>query len=116
MIIFWTFIHRYIELDTEKSLVWNLQELELVENPTIAIVHKHHSGFFVEGKSDSCFIPIQIFAFDVVNFYSKLQSLRVFHQLHINFQSFETTMNFGWDNIFSDRFSIVEYPKRKKRL
>ena len=49
------YIHRYIELDTEKSLVWNLQELELVENPTIAIIHKHHSGFFVEGKSDSLF-------------------------------------------------------------
>jgi len=43
---------RYIELDTEKSLVWNLQELELVENPTIAIVHKHHSGFFVEDNEE----------------------------------------------------------------
>ena len=35
------------------------------------------------------FIPIQIFAFDGVNFYSKFQNLRVFHQLHIKFQSFE---------------------------
>merc|ERR1712008_654150 len=43
---------RYIELDTEKSLVWNLQELEVVENPTIAIVHKHHSGFFVEDNEE----------------------------------------------------------------
>jgi len=43
---------RYTELDIEKSLVWNLQEQTIVENPTIAIVHKHHSDFFIEDKDE----------------------------------------------------------------
>ena len=38
-------------MDIEKSLVWNLQEQAIVEHPTIAIVHKNHSDFFVEGKN-----------------------------------------------------------------
>ena len=40
-------------MDIEKSLVWNLQEQAIVEHPTIAIVHKDHADFFVEGKIKS---------------------------------------------------------------
>lgn len=44
---------RFIEMDTEKSLVWNLQEKTLVENPIIVIVHKNHSSFYLEDNGDS---------------------------------------------------------------
>jgi len=44
---------RYVELDIDKSLVWNLQERAVVENPIIAIAHKAHSDFFLEDDGEN---------------------------------------------------------------
>lgn len=48
------FNSRFIEMQTQKSLVWNLQECILVEHPIIVLVHKDHSNFYLqdlEGQS-----------------------------------------------------------------
>ena len=44
---------RFVELDTEKSLVWNLQEKVIIENPILTIVHKNHLHYFFEGKKNT---------------------------------------------------------------
>ena len=42
---------RYVELDIEKSLVWNLQEQTLIEHPIITIIHRSHANFFLENTN-----------------------------------------------------------------
>ena len=39
---------RYLELDLDKSLVWNMQEQTLIEHPIITIIHRSHANFFLE--------------------------------------------------------------------
>lgn len=41
---------RYLELDLDKSLVWNMQEQTLIEHPIITIIHRSHANFFLEGN------------------------------------------------------------------
>ena len=62
-------IFRYVELDIDKSLVWNLQERTVVENPIIAIAHKAHSDFFLEGKRFFNTYVLQIFCWCTIKLY-----------------------------------------------
>lgn len=43
-------ISRFYSLDVSKSLVWNLQNKVIVENPIIYIVFDEHADFFSNGK------------------------------------------------------------------
>jgi len=44
------YIIRFYSLDVKKSLVWNLQNKTIIENPIIYVVFADHLNCFTEGN------------------------------------------------------------------